>query len=398
MRYNLLYVFDNMEFGGGERVFAQIINRLSGERYKIIVACLPTGAFIEKIEGNGAEINSVDMRNRFNPGVILQLSGLIKKEKVDIVHSQGARADFFARVAAKLASVPIVISTIPMPVEGFDVRPIRKLIYTAFNRFSECFVDRFIVVSDALEKMMIERHRIAPQRIVKIYNGIEKDEYCIADEEIAHRRLRFRTKVNIGQDVAVIGIIGRLVWQKGFEYFIEAIPEVLKEYKQARFLLVGTGELEEELKVKSKKLKLEEKAIFTGFMSDIKDVLASIDVFVIPSLREGLPVVLLEAMAMKKPIVATNIEGIAEILENGVSGLLVPPRNSKALAEAVINMLTYKEKALRMGISARMIVEERFGVDIMVQKVEEVYEELLQHNEKKNLDTNIENGLLPKDK
>ena len=104
-------------------------------------------------------------------------------------------------------------------------------------------------------------------------------------------------------------------------------------------------------------------------MSDIKDVLASIDILVIPSLREGLPVVLLEAMAMKKPIVAANIEGIMEVLENGVSGLLVPPRDTEALAEAVIDLLKHQDKANQMGIAARRVVEERFGVDIMVQKV-----------------------------
>jgi glycosyltransferase involved in cell wall biosynthesis len=382
MRYNLLYVFDNLEFGGGERVFAQLINRLSGKRYKIMVTCLPTGVFIEKIKGTGVQVRPVDMSNRFNPRVILQLADLMKREKVDIVHSQGARADFFARMAAKFAGVPIVISTVPMPVEGFDVSPIRKLIYTVFNRFSERFVDRFIVVSDALEKAMIEKHKIEPQKVVKIYNGIETDEYCMADEEIVCRRSRFRKESGLGEDVPVIGVIGRLVWQKGFKYFIEAIPDVLKEFKEARFLLVGEGKLEDELKAKSRKLKLEDKIIFTGFMSDIKDVLASIDILVIPSLHEGLPVVLLESMAMMKSIVATNIEGVMEILENGVTGLLVPPRDIKALAEAIINMLTHKDEALQMGITARKVVTERFGVDIMVQKVEDVYEELLQHNQK----------------
>jgi glycosyltransferase involved in cell wall biosynthesis len=380
MRYNLLYVFDNLEFGGGERVFAQIINRLSGERYKIMVACLPTGAFIEKIEGNEVEVKSVDMRNRFNPGVILQLADLMKRENVDIVHSQGARADFFARIAAKLSGVSIVVSTVPMPVEGFDVNPIKKLIYIIFNRFSERFVDRFIVVSDSLEKIMIEKHGIESQRVVKIYNGIEKDEYCIADEEIAYKRSRFRKKSDLGDNVPVIGVIGRLVWQKGFEYFIEAIPDVLRRFPKAMFLIVGEGELKDELKMKSKMLKLEDKIIFTGFRNDIKDVLASVDTFVMPSLMEGLPVVLLEAMAMMKPIVATKIEGIREVLENGLTGLLVSPKDPQVLSEAIVDLLIHKDKARQMGLAARKVVEERFGVDIMVQKVEGVYEELLQLN------------------
>ena len=133
--------------------------------------------------------------------------------------------------------------------------------------------------------------------------------------------------------------------------------------------------------MKSKILKLEEKIIFTGFRNDIKDVLTSVDIFVMPSLLEGLPIVLLEAMAMMKPIVATDIDGIKEVLDNGKTGLLIPPKNPRALTYAIIDLLCHRDKAYQMGIDARKVVEERFGVDIMVQKVEKVYEELLQLNQ-----------------
>jgi glycosyltransferase involved in cell wall biosynthesis len=268
-----------------------------------------------------------------------------------------------------------------MPVEGFDINPLRKLVYMVFNRFSERFVDRFMVVSDALEKIMIEKHGVALQRIVKIYNGIEKEEYCIADEEIVYRRSRLRKEFSLGDNVPVVGAIGRLVWQKGFEYFIETIPNVLKETPEAVFMIVGEGELKDELKARSRILKLEDKIIFTGFRNDIKDVLASVDIFVMPSLLEGLPVVLLEAMAMMKPIVATKIEGIREVLEYGLTGLLVSPKDPQSLSEAIVDLLIHKDKARQMGLAARKVVEERFGVDIMVQKVEGVYEELLQLNQ-----------------
>ncbi|MCP4252516.1 MAG: glycosyltransferase family 4 protein [Candidatus Scalindua sp.] len=380
MRHNLLYVIDNLEFGGGERVFSQLINRLSAERYKIMVACLPTGVFVEKIEGSGAMIKPVDMRNRSNFKIILQLIGLMKEQKIDIVHSQGARADFFARIAARLAKVPIVFSTVPMTVEGFDVNPIKKLIYILLNRFSERFVDRFMVVSDALKKMMIEKHRIEPHRVVKIYNGIEVDDFCLADDEIVRRRKEFREESGLKEDTPVIGAIGRLVWQKGFEHFIEAIPEVLKEFKEARFLIVGEGILENTLKMASKKLEINNKIRFIGFRNDIKDILATIDILVMPSLLEGLPMILLEAMAMGKPIVATDIDGINEVLENGKTALLVPPKAPEALSEAIVNLLTHRDQAHQMGIDARRVVEERFGVDTMVERVEVVYEELLQQS------------------
>jgi glycosyltransferase involved in cell wall biosynthesis len=381
VKHNLLYVFDNLEFGGGERGFVQIINRLCRKKYKIMVACLPTGVFIEKIKGSGAQVSSVDMQNRFNPMVILRLVNLMKRENVDIVHSQGGRADFFARMAAKLSRVPIVVSTVQMPVEGFNVSTIKRLIYILLNRFSERFVDRFIVVSDALEKMMIEKQRIESQRVVKIYNGIEIDEFCMDyDKEAIHVKSRFREEMGFSNSVPVIGAIGRLVWQKGFEYFIEAIPGLLKEFKEARFLIVGEGELEEELKVKSKRLGLEDKLTFTGFRSDIKEILASIDICILPSLLEGLPMILLEAMAMGKPIVATDIDGIKEVLADGEAGLLVPPRNMEALSDAIITLLGNEGKSYQMGMAARKIVKEEFGVDVMVQKVEKVYDDMLRLN------------------
>ena len=380
MRHNLLYVFDNLEFGGGERGFVQIINSLNRTKYKIMVACLPTEVFVEKVKGDEVQINSVDMRNRFNPMVILRLVNLMKRENVDIVHSQGARADFFARMSAKLAGAPIVISTVQMPVEGFNVSTIKRLIYILLNRFSERFVDRFIVTSTALEKTLIEKHSIQSQRIVKIYNGVEVDEYSMTDEERMCRRLCFRKELGLEGKIPIVGVIGRLVWQKGFEYFIEAIPEVLNKITNVRFLVVGEGVLKNELAARCKRLNLSEEIIFTGFRDDVKDILSSIDIFVMPSLLEGLPMVLLEAMSMAKPIAATDIEGIQEMLENGITGLLVPPRDPKSLSEAIAGLLNHRDKAFLIGATARKVVEARFRVDVMVQKVEEVYGELLRQN------------------
>ncbi|MBC8553087.1 MAG: glycosyltransferase family 4 protein [Candidatus Brocadiales bacterium] len=378
---NILYVFDNLEFGGGERVFAQIINKLCRDKYKVTVACMPEGIFMERIKGSGASVKPIDMSSKFNFKVILQLANLIKEQRIDIVHSQGARADFFARLSAKLARVPVVISTVPMPVDGFDVNPIKKFIYIVLNKFSERFVDKFIVVSEALKDVMIERHKVDPQKVAMIYNGIEINEYRIDEaEKVIHGKLGLMEEIGLKSDVPVIGVIGRLVWQKGFEYFIEAIPGVLNKFKDAKFLVVGEGLLEEELKAVSKKLKIDDKISFTGFRRDIKEILATIDIFVIPSLLEGLPMILLEAMGMGKPIVATDIDGIKEVLENGKTGLLVPPRDTVALTDAIVNLLIYRDQAHQMGINARRVVEEKFGVDIMVEKVEDVYEDLLQLN------------------
>ena len=382
MKHKILYVIDNMQYGGGERAFGQLISLLSKDKYEIDVACKPGGVFEEKIISSGASLRPVDMGSRYSPKAILQLFSIMKKRSIDIVHSQGGRADFFTRVAAKLAGVPIIVSTIAMPVEGFDVNPLRKSVYAAFDRFSERFVDKFIVVSKALEHALIEKHRINKEKVVLVPNGIEVEEYRPEERGVEHgaggKGHGVREEFGLGNKIPLVGAIGRLVWQKGFEYLIKAIPSVAEKFPEAKILIVGEGELEAKLKAESEKLKVRDKIIFTGFRQDIKEILSAIDILAMPSLLEGMPFVILEAMAMAKPIVATDIESITEILDNGKTGILVPPKDPDALSRAIISLLTDGDKARQMGFEARMTVEEKFRVEVIVDRVEKVYQELLQ--------------------
>jgi glycosyltransferase involved in cell wall biosynthesis len=380
IKCKILFVIDNIEFGGGERGFAQLINGLPEDRYEISVACLPGGLFEEKIEKNKAKVIPLDLRNRFNPGNILRLANIVKREGVDIIHSQGSRADFYSRIVAKLATVPVLISTIQMPVEGYDVTPLKRLIYVVLDRFSERFVDEFIVVSEKLRKILIYKHKINPEKVITIYNGIEVDEYKPNVEEFRSQESQVRMEFALARDVPVIGAIGRLVWQKGFEYLIEAVPEVSKEYPDAKFLIVGEGPLKSKLKVKSEKLRVEDKVIFTGFRTDIKDILSAIDILVIPSLLEGFPMITLEAMAMEKPIIATNIDGITEQITDGTNGILIPPKDPSAIAQAIIRLINDRESGRKLGLAARKKVEQEFSVEKMVSKIEKVYLSLLKTN------------------
>jgi len=377
MKCNILYVIDNIEFGGGERVFSQIIRGLDKERFGVFVASNPGGIFEEKLTEVGIKIDPVCMTNRYNLGIISRLKKIIKTKDVRIVHSQGGRADFFARTAARISHAPIIISSIAMMVEGYDVSILRKSLYVLMDRHTERWVDRFIILSEASRRTLIERHKIPPEKIVKIHNGIEIEEYHPDIKEVKNKKSELRRELGLKSDVPVIGAIGRLVWQKGFEYLIQAIPQVIQAFPEAKFLIVGEGPLRRGLEELSERQKIEDNIIFTGFRSDIKDILATIELLAMPSLLEGLPLVLLEGMAMAKPIVATRIDGITEVLENGETGLLVPAKNPHDLAEAIIEILKNKTKADLLGQNARKIVEEKFSVKRMVEQTELVYEKLL---------------------
>ncbi len=377
MKCNILYVIDNIEFGGGERVFSQIIRGLDKERFGVFVASNPGGIFEKKLMEVGIKIDPVRMTNRYNLGIISRLKKIIKTMDVRIVHSQGGRADFFARTAARISRVPIIISSIAMLVEGYDVGILRKSLYVLMDRQTERWVDRFIILSEASRRTLIEGHKIPPEKIVKIHNGIEIEEYDPDIKQVRNKKSELRRELGLKSDVPLIGAIGRLVWQKGFEYLLHAIPQVIQDIPEAKFLIVGEGPLRSRLEELSERLRIEDNIIFTGFRSDIKDILATIELLAMPSLLEGLPLVLLEGMAMAKPIVATRIDGITEVMENGETGLLVPAKNPHELAEAMKEILKNKTKAGLLSQNARKIVEKKFSVKKMVEQTEQVYEKLL---------------------
>lgn len=377
MRTKLLFVIDGLEFGGGERVFLRLAAGLR-DRFEISVASMFGGTFEHELKQLGIKNYAVDMSRRISLKPIRQIKEIIQNNEIGLLHSQGARADFFARIAGRLSGVTHIICTVAMPVEGFDVGLLQKKIYRFMDQLTERYVKRFLVVSDSLKQMLMERRGIPVHQVVRIYNGIELSGYHPDDSGGSFRSIR--KEYNIEEDVFLIGTVGRMVWQKGFEYLIECVPEIVKAFPRAKFLFVGDGPLRESLEALSEELRVRDNLIFTGFRSDIKEILSAIDILVIPSLLEGFPMITLEAMAMAKPIVATNIDGITEQITNGVNGILVLPKNPSALAKAAIRVLNDRKLATTIGLSARKRVEQEFSVEKMVAETEKVYLSLLKAN------------------
>ncbi|MGA3206894.1 MAG: glycosyltransferase [Syntrophales bacterium] len=375
MMLKLLFVIDNLEFGGGERVFAQIINGLSPEDYGICLASNPGRELYQSLTNKEVCCIPLNFSKRINPSIIFKLIRIIKDKEIDIVHGQGARAEFYARIATKFARSSKYVSTIAMPVEGYDVRPLRKSIYFVLDRATDKYVDRFIVVSDVLRNALITKRHIPPEKVTKIYNGIEIDHYDPITT--ASHRIKIRDGLGVNKDNILLGAIGRMVWQKGFEFLIKCIQDVLKAHGEIKVIIVGEGPLKRDLENLCRQLKVEGKTIFPGFRSDIKEILSAVDIVVIPSLLEGFPMLTLEAMAMAKPIVATRIDGITEQITDGVEGILVPPRKPIALAAAINKVIENREFARSLGLAARKRVEKEFTVEKMINETEDVYHSLL---------------------
>jgi len=374
MKTRILFVIDGMEFGGGERVFTQLMNGLPRDRYEIFLASGPQKSFYDAIAQTPVKRFAVDFSNRYNPAVLFALINIIKNHKIDIVHGQGARAEFFARLASRFYGHSHYVSTVAMPVEGYDVASGKRSLYKAMDGFTERYVDYFLVVSAVLEEAMIKGHGIQPEKVIKIYNGIETDHY--RPEDLDESRQKVRKAFDIQESTLLIGTVGRLVWQKGFDYFLQAIPALIKSVPNSRFLIVGDGPLRPELEEQAITLGIRDHIIFAGHRRDIRDMLAAMNIVVIPSLLEGFPMVTLEAMAMERPIVATAIDGITEQISDRIDGLLVPAKDPETLAHAILHLATDPSFARSLGSRARKRVVGDFSVQKMILETIKVYEKL----------------------
>ena len=368
----ILYVIDNLEFGGGERVFAQLAGTLR-DRYKILFACHPGGLLGERLKQVGVPIRPLDFRRQVSPSRIIRLMAMIKEEGTHLVHSMGARADFSARIAARLAGTPVV-STIAMFVERYDVPPIKRALYGAGLQLSERLCDGFIAVSDTVKKTLVEGHRIPEEKVVTIYNsGVELDVF----KPNGRNGFELKRELGLNAEGPIVGTIGRLVYQKAQDVFLQAAPLVIKAVPDAQFLIVGEGPLRATLERLRGGLGLRT-CCFAGFREDIPNLLSLMDIFALPSILEGFPQVLLEAMATARPIVATQIDGVTEVVQHDTTGLLVPPRDPGALASAITSLLKDQGLARRLAVAGRKLVEERFAMSRVVADVDRFYTTLLQ--------------------
>lgn len=372
MKIRLLLVINNLAFGGGERVFAQIINGLPRNNYEIFLASQPGGHLYRSIHNNKIHYIPLDFSKRVNFSPIFKLFKAIKKYDIHLVHSQGSRADFYSRISARLAGNCKMISTVAAPIEKWDVNPIKKCFYYLLDRFSEKFVDRFITVSQELVDILVSSHKLNKNIIIKIPNGVELDKYSIMDGDPDLRKA-----LGISPDDYVVGAIGRLVWEKGFNYLLSAFKKIHGTIKNSRLVIVGDGPMEKRLLNQANELGIKESVIFTGFIEDVRPLMTLFDVLAFPSISEGSPMTTLEAMAMEKPIVATSISGIKEQIIDGESGILIPPRDPAALAEAICNILNNDGQMNKLGLNARRRIDKYFSVEKMVAETRRVYQSLL---------------------
>lgn len=370
-----LHLVEDLKIGGAERVIADIAAGLDKKNFEVSVLCVTRGGEIaDELKEQGIEVKILGIFSYHNPINVLKLARLLKKAKPDIVHTHGYFASVIGRIAAKIAGILILINHVHSTYWEYRKRHI------LMERFLSLFTHKIICCSKAVEDFVRGQERINPAKTVVIYNGVDEDRFTTYKNTSS-----IKAQLGIDSGESVVGTVSSLTPHKGHKYLFQAAPMILGVCAHTKFLIVGDGILREKLEEQIKNLNLASAVIFTGTKKNIPEILSAMDIFVLPSCsREGLGISIIEAMAVEKPVVASDIGGIPEVVKNGETGFLVPPRNPEALAQAIIDLLQNPRKAKALGKKGRTRFQEKFTNERMLSEVESLYEALIDQKKRKS--------------
>jgi glycosyltransferase involved in cell wall biosynthesis len=363
LRPRLLQLLATGGSGGAQESYTGLLLRLDRSRYDVRALSLSKGAAVQRLHRLGIDVDVIDEAD--DEAAVRELAAYLRRNEIDLVHAHMYRAEVIGIRAAMAAGTPAVLAT----VHSSRVRSTEDA--AALASLSEQ-VDRLIVPSQAIAAKILREGRRTPYTVIP--NGIDLSRFAVPAPPCT-----LRDEYSIPCEEALVGVVARLEPEKGHRYLIEAFPAVLERAPRTWLAIVGEGSLADALRAQAATLgsPARDRIIFTGGRDDISALTADLDVAVLPSLREAQGISILEAMARRKPVVASAVGGIPEVLTDGVDGLLVPPQNSPALAEAIGRLAKSPSLRERIGEAGYRTVVERFSIDAMVRQIQELYDEEL---------------------
>jgi glycosyltransferase involved in cell wall biosynthesis len=364
-KIRILHLITELEPAGAENLLLSIARKLDKKRFHLVVGYVyGHGTLAPEIKRAGVKVIDLSRKGRIDPWLIIKLLLLIKKEKIKIIHTHLVHASIAGRIAAKLAGVKSIITT-----RHYTYDQKEKSLVNWIERKTAVFNDSFIAISNAVKEYMVTREKYKPEKITVIYNGIDLSLFDSENKKIIPKN---------NYDF-LVGSVGRLHPSKGYDTLLKSMPPVIKEFPSVKLIIIGDGIQRKYLEGLCFDLGISEQVIFLGRKTPAEVIrfLKNIDLFVLASNWEGFGLALIEAMALRKPVVATKVEGICEIVEDGQTGFLVPPAQPQTLSFRIIQLLKDKPLAKRMGTKAREKVEQEFSLKVMVDKLDKFYQELL---------------------
>jgi len=369
--------------GGTERQLVNLANGIDPARFDLHLACLlRCGSFLEELKRPTRPLTEFKIRHLYGLRTLkeqLKLAAYLKRHRIQLFHAQGFYPNVFGIPAARLAGTPVTVASIRD--QGDSRTPLQGLA----QRIACGLADGIVVNAEVVRRQLVAEG-YSPEKIHVIHNGVDLSRFAAKDP-----RSGIRQELRLPPDAPLVAVVSRLSPLKGIEYFLEAAVLVAGRFPRVRFLVVGdgcvkksdsvveNGEYRGTLQRRAERLGLGRCVVFTGFRLDVPEILAQVSVSVLPSLSEALSNALLESMAAGVPVVATTVGGNPEVVEDGITGLMVPPRDPAMLARAICHLLERPEEAARFGQTGRQRVNEHFSLDRMVQRTERLYLNLLDH-------------------
>jgi glycosyltransferase involved in cell wall biosynthesis len=364
---NLLHIYQNSNVGGVQQQLFNVIKNYDKNTITPSFACIKNkGQIAEELEESHIPVFALNQPdyNDFTSSV-KRLKDIIEKNNINLIRTHRFIANFYGRIAAILTGKPVIISL--HDNYNKDKRIARRII----NRVLALKTSKIVAVSHSIKDDIIKYDGINPDKINVIHNGIDLNRF---NPNITANYLKKELGIEEGEKV--IGFVGRLVPAKAIDKLIEAFAMIKRQNNDIKLLIVGFGELFEELNELTNHKKLDGHVIFTGKRRDIPQLLSIMDIFVMPSISEGLPNVLIEAMAAAKPIISTKAGGIPEIITNLDNGILID-NDINSLYQTINNLLENKDLATTLGLNARKYAETHLDIKIVSKKWENLYKEVL---------------------
>ena len=386
-KIRVLHVIGSANRGGGETILCRLLENMDKEKFEFFIACPPKGNMIKAYENCAQEVKTISVDRLWHLWAPFQLFSYIKEKEISIVHTHLYPSDTFGVIAAKISRVPVVIATIHGRNFGYfgqiSLRNIKNFIFSLFYRIIYRFDDAVIAVCYAIKNDLVTRRgiKVRQEKIKVIYNGIDlnaaKDEVRGTGGE-PFAGLDGRT---------LVGMIANFDLSKGHRILIKALPKVVREFPQIKVLLVGDGEERKFIEQAATDLGLSDYLIFTGTRDDTAKIISLCKFIILPTLVEGFSLVVMEAMASGKPVIATAVDGIPEIIKDNRSGILIRPNSPEDLSDAMVKFLRNETHAGEIGATAKaMLVQDtRFHLNYMAQQTGQLYLQLLERKTKRKI-------------
>jgi len=367
-KYQILHLTASSDIGGTERMLIHLLSRMDRNQFDASVCSLVgRGDLTLKIRELGFSAENLELSSPFQFCKIRSLYHLMKSRKFDLIQIYGLRAEVIGRPLAKMARIPVVLSSIRSP------DPWRKWHHVILDRLTLPWADFFVSNSEAGRQSRIRREKYPADRIRVIYNGIP-DPPAYSDDE----KKTFREKCGVPLDAfPIISHVANLRIMKGHREVLHALPDLLRNFPRILVLFTGRDDSKGEIPKLARTLGVDQNVRFLGYHPEPAEILAISDAFILPSYWEGCPTSLLEAMAFGIPCVATSVGGIPEIIKDGENGILIPPKDPVALANALATLFQSPELRNKLSQSARATFQTRFHVSRMITEYQNLYKELI---------------------